>query len=115
MERAEVIATPPIEAGRYALYSGRLLYDDGAMVSKSALLRGLAKRPFVEMNDEDVKELGLNDGDEVVLIAAGVEVTCRLMIADIAKGAVFVPYDQPGLRVNELVRNVDPTVEVRRT
>jgi anaerobic selenocysteine-containing dehydrogenase len=113
MKWTEVIATRPVEAGKYALYSGRLLYDDGAMVSKSALLRGLAKKPFVEMNDEDVKELGLNDGDEVVLTADGFEATCRLAIADIAKGTVFVPYDQPGLRANELIRDVDPTVEVR--
>jgi anaerobic selenocysteine-containing dehydrogenase len=67
----------------------------------------------VEMNDEDVKELGLSDGDEVLLLSDGAQAKCRLMIADIAKGAVFVPYDQPGLRLNELIRRVDPTVEVR--
>jgi NADH-quinone oxidoreductase subunit G len=112
-ERDEVIAARPVEPGRFALYSGRLLYDEGAMVSKSALLRGLAKKPFVKMNDEDVKELGLSDGDEVLLLSDGAQAKCRLMIADIAKGAVFVPYDQPGLRLNELIRSVDPTVEVR--
>jgi NADH-quinone oxidoreductase subunit G len=114
IERAEVIASRPVEAGKYALYSGRLLYDDGAMVSKSALLRGLSKKPFVEMNDEDVKELGLNDGDEVVLTCDGVQATCRLTIADISRGAVFVPYDQAGLRANELIRDIDPTVQVTR-
>jgi NADH-quinone oxidoreductase subunit G len=113
MQATDVIATRPPEDGKFVLYSGRLLYDDGAMVGKSALLRGLAKKPFVEMNDEDVKELGLSDGDEVIVASDGFEARCRLTIADIAKGAVFVPYDQPGLRANELMRGANPNVAVR--
>ncbi len=97
----------------FHLYSGRFIYDEGAMVSRSASLRGLQKRPFVEMHEEDVKELGLSDGDVVVLSAGDFSVELPIIVADIAKGAVFIPFDQKGLKANELMRGVDPIVEVR--
>jgi predicted molibdopterin-dependent oxidoreductase YjgC len=98
----------------FTLLSGRLIYDEGAMVAKSVALRGLARRPFVEMNDEDAKELGVGDGDDVVLVSGAAEARVPVVISDIARGAVFVPYDQPGLAANTLMSGVDPTVEVRK-
>jgi anaerobic selenocysteine-containing dehydrogenase len=83
------------------------------MVRRTSVLRALAKRPYVEMNDEDVKALDLSDGDEVVLSANGTEHRCKLVVADIARGAVFVPYDQQGLPANTLIDEMNPVVEVR--
>ena len=83
--------------------TGRQIYDEGNMVKRSVALRSLQKKPFVEMNDEDVKGLRLTDGDDVTVSANGTSVTARMVIADIARGAVFVPYDQEGLRANELL------------
>jgi NADH-quinone oxidoreductase subunit G len=99
--------------GRFALYTGRLIYDEGSMVRRTSVLRALARRPYVEMNDEDVKVLDLADGDEVVIAANGTENRCKLVVADIARGAVFIPYDQEGLPVNTLIDGVNPAVEVR--
>lgn len=84
------------------------------MVSKSAALRNLQKKPFIEMNDEDVKELGLANGDEVTVEAEGFTTTLRLVVGDISRGAVFVPYDQKGLRANRLIKGMNPTVKVGR-
>jgi predicted molibdopterin-dependent oxidoreductase YjgC len=98
---------------RFVLYTGRLIYDEGAMVSKTAVLHGLAKRPFIEMNPADIEELGVRSGDEVVISGNGNEGRARLVASDIARGAVFVPFAQPGLAVNSLVSNVNPTVEVK--
>jgi anaerobic selenocysteine-containing dehydrogenase len=91
-----------------------LIYDEGAMVARSVALRGLQRGAFVEINDEDAKELQVADGDEVVLSANGTEVRARAVIADIRPGYVFVPYDQRGLRANTLMQGVDPTVAVAR-
>ena len=99
--------------GRFDFLTGRLIYDEGSMVRRTSVLRALAKRPYVEMNDEDVKALGLADGDEVVVAANGTEHRCRLVVADIARGAVFVPYDQEGFPANTLIGSVNPVVEVR--
>ena len=84
------------------------------MVAKSVALRGIARRPFVEMNDEDAKELGVADGDDVVLVSGATQARLPVVISDIARGAVFVPYDQPGLAANTLMSGVDPVVEVRK-
>ena len=99
--------------GKFILYTGRLLYDEGAMVSKTAVLRGLAKEPFVQMNREDIEELGLTPGDEVLVTGNGSEGRATLVASDIARGAVFVPYAQRGLAVNSLISSVNPVVEVK--
>ena len=57
-------------------------------------------------------ELGVADGDEVVVSANGTEAKVAAVISDIAKGTVFVPYDQTGLRANTLMDG-SGRVEVR--
>jgi NADH-quinone oxidoreductase subunit G len=102
-----------VEAGTYVLITGRQIYDEGTMVSKSAALRRLQRKPFVELNDEDAKELGIDDGQEVLVEGNGVTFTVRATIGDIVKGAVFVPYDQAGLPANRLMSGPNPTVTVK--
>jgi len=114
VEPSEPSAALGDEPDRFRLLAGRLIYDEGAMVSKSVALRGLQRAPFVELNDEDAKELDISDGDEVVLSADGTEARVHAVIADIRKGYVFVPYDQKGLRANTLIRGIDPTVTVAK-
>jgi NADH-quinone oxidoreductase subunit G len=103
---------PQIAPDGFLLYTGRLIYDTGTMAAKTSLLRGLAKRPFVEMNDADVKELGVADGDEVLIKANGTAARCKVVVADIAQGAVFIPYAQEGLAVGALITGLNPTIEV---
>ena len=102
-----------IKAPQFVLYSGRMIYDAGTMVSKTAVLRGLARKPFVELSDADAGELGLADGDEVVLASNGYEERATLRIADVARGAAFIPFDQEGLRANRLMAGVNPMIVVR--
>jgi anaerobic selenocysteine-containing dehydrogenase len=101
--------SPQGGAGEFTLLTGRQIYDEGNMVRRSVALRALQKKPFVEMNDEDVKALGLSDGAEVILEGNGHSVTAKLVIADIVRGAVFVPYDQVGLNANTLGSSVTVT------
>ena len=96
------------------MYSGRLIYDEGAMVSRTTALRGIQKKPFVEMHPDDVKELELSDGDSVVVESDGGAAELRIIVSDIARGAIFVPYDQEGLRANRLIRGASPTVALRK-
>jgi predicted molibdopterin-dependent oxidoreductase YjgC len=96
------------------LLTGRMIYDEGAMVSKSAALRGIAKKAFVEMNDHDVKRLELSDGDEVLVRGGGYEFAARLVISDIAEGTAFVPYDQEGMKAGQLMAGGNSRVTVVR-
>jgi predicted molibdopterin-dependent oxidoreductase YjgC len=99
------------EADGFVLYTGRLIYDDGTMVSKSSALHHLARRPYVELNEHDAKEMGLSEGDEAVLSANGSEARLEVRFGDIARGAVFVPYDPPGFNANTLTSSPRVTVE----
>jgi NADH-quinone oxidoreductase subunit G len=113
-------SAPPVDtedsahSNSFVLYSGRMIYDEGAMVAKTAALRGIQHKPFVEMSDIDVKRLGIADGDEVVVSGNGFEVRLPVVVGDIVTGAVFVPYDQEGLRANRLMSGTDPRVEVAK-
>jgi predicted molibdopterin-dependent oxidoreductase YjgC len=111
------VGTPsgaPGDSASFVLYTGRMIYDEGAMVSKTASLRGIQRKAFVEMSDVDVKRLGVADGDEVSVSGNGFQVRLPVVVGDIVEGAVFVPYDQEGLRANRLIGGTDPTVEVTR-
>ncbi len=104
---------PGPEGNTFKLLTQRLIYDEGAMVSRSAALRNIQAKPFVELNDEDAKELGIADGDMVVVSGAGNEFEVKARVNGIAKGCVFLPYDQRGLKTNTLMVGVDPVVGVR--
>jgi predicted molibdopterin-dependent oxidoreductase YjgC len=99
--------------GRFTLYTGRLIYDEGAMVARTTVLRNISAHPFIEMNDEDVKELGIGDGDDVVVAAGSTEARLPVRVVDIARGAVFVPYDQKGFKARTLIAGDDMLVDVR--
>ena len=101
------------EDGTLALYTQRFIYDEGTMVSRSKALRAIAKKPFIEMNPEDAASLQLADGDEAIVQANGNEVRLRVVVADIVRGAVFIPYDQDGPKANSLISGTDPRVEVK--
>jgi predicted molibdopterin-dependent oxidoreductase YjgC len=104
----------PTERSGFALYTGRLIYDEGAMVSRSTALRNIAQRPFIEMDQQDAASLALEDGDEAVVALNGKEFRAKVVVADIARGAVFIPYQQRGLPTNELIAGADPVVEIRK-
>ena len=105
---------PAATDGTFALLTGRQIYDEGTMVSKSAALRRLQKKPFIELNDEDAKTLGVDDGSDVVIEGNGKSFTARAVIGGIVPGAVFVPYDQEGLPANQLMSGLDSRVTVKK-
>ncbi|MDQ3619943.1 MAG: NADH-quinone oxidoreductase subunit NuoG [Actinomycetota bacterium] len=100
------------EDGTLALYTQRFIYDQGTMVSRSKALKAIAKRPFIEMHPDDAASLELTDGGEAIVRANGTQARLRVVVADIARGAVFIPYDQDGLKANSLISGMDPRVEV---
>ena len=111
-ETSDTSSTVP--DGSFALYSNRLIYDQGAMISKTAALGALAPRAYVELGFEDAERLGIGAGDEVVVAANGAEFRLVARVGDVSRGTVFIPYDQPGLHANRLIRGVNPAVEVRK-
>lgn len=95
------------------LLTGRMIYDSGTMISHSTALHALAKRPYVEINADDLAAVGASDGDEILVSAGDVEQKLVAVASDIAPGTVFIPYDQPGLRANKLMSGRNARVAVR--
>ena len=100
--------------GTFVLVAGRMIYDDGAMVGRSAAIHALARKPFAELSAGDAQSLGVGEGDTVVLSTDGFEASLPVVVGAIANGCVFVPYHQEGLQANALMRGVDPRIHVRK-
>ena len=112
---ADAPASPDEQSqDEFVLYTGRMIYDEGEMVSRTAALRGIAKRPYVEIGERDAARLGIADGDDAVVSSNGFETRLRAVVTDIADGAVFVPYAQQGLRANKLISGINPRVRVAK-
>ena len=99
---------PALEGEGLTLFSYPLLVDEGRQsVDADELKAALGEPPFVEMNPADAERLGLADeGTALVRTEAG-EAELPLRLSEgIARGAAFVPWNQPGLRANSLFKGL---------
>jgi NADH-quinone oxidoreductase subunit G len=87
------------------LFTYPLLVDEGRLLEGAAELKAaLEADPFVEVNPEDAEKLRLAHGGRARLTteAGSAEVPVRVT-PHVAAGAVFVPFNQPGLAANALL------------
>ena len=87
------------------LFTYPLLVDEGRLLEGAAELKAaLEDEPFVEVNPADAEKHRLADGGRVRLTteAGAAEVPVRVT-PHVAAGAVFVPFNQPGLAANVLL------------
>jgi predicted molibdopterin-dependent oxidoreductase YjgC len=87
-------------AGRFALHSGSVLYDDGVRVRMSPSLAKLAPDPFVSLHPRDAAALAVTEGDVVRVVASSGEAELPVHIdTSLAEGAVYVPANLAGTAV----------------
>ncbi len=96
---------PPTLLGDLTLFSYPLLVDEGRLSEGAAELKaGLEDDPFAELHPEDAEKRGVADGGRVrVKTGAGEAELAVRVTADVAQGAVFVPFNQPGLAANTVL------------
>lgn len=91
------------------LLAARMLYDGGAMISRSPELHSVTSRPFVELHPAEAQRRGLTDGERVRVKSERGAVECILRVSDATpEGAAFVPFDQPPVRMNVLMDSSKP-------
>jgi predicted molibdopterin-dependent oxidoreductase YjgC len=111
----------PQRLGELTLLSYPLLVDEGRLSEGADELKAaLEQTPFVELHPEDADKRGLADGGRATVTTdAGEAVLDVRVTEDVAPGAAFVPFNQPGLAANELLSGsfttavrIEPAAEV---
>jgi len=89
----------------FTLVTYPLLVDEGSLSEGAEELKAaLSRQPFVEINSEDAASLKIADGDTVqVRTGAGVASLPAVVTDGIARGVVFVPFNQSGFAANTLL------------
>jgi NADH-quinone oxidoreductase subunit G len=85
------------------LFTYPLLVDEGRLSERADELKeALADPPFAEIHPDDAGDVV--DGADVVLTTSAGEATLPARLtANVAKGSVFVPFNQAGFRANRLL------------
>ena len=102
---------------QFRLHVARLMYDRAISTSESPSLAPLAREAAVHINPGDAQRLGVREGADVRLAANGAAVVMPLKVDDaVSRGVVFVPFNQHGSDVRQLIRHdvavTDVVVEV---
>ena len=87
------------------LFTYPLLVDEGRLSDRADELKAaLAQEPFVEIHPADADGLGIVAGARaVVRTAAGAAELPARVTEDVARGSVFVPFNQAGFAANALL------------
>jgi NADH-quinone oxidoreductase subunit G len=88
------------------LFTYPLLVDEGRL-SRGAdrLKEGLEQAAFVEVHPSDAERLGVEDGSAVRVRTEAGEAQLPVRVTEgILPGVVFVPFNNPGLAANTLLR-----------
>ena len=96
---------PEETAEGLTLFTYPLLVDEGRLSERADELKAaLGESPFVEIHPDDAAAAHVGDGDDVVLKTAVGEVTLPARVTEhVAKGSVFVPFNQAGFQANRLL------------
>jgi formate dehydrogenase major subunit len=87
------------------LFTYPLLVDEGRLSARADELKAaLADEPFAEIHPDDAAAAGIADGASVVVRTSAGEATLPARVTEhVARGAVFVPFNQSGFRANRLL------------
>jgi len=73
-------------------YSVKVLFDREPLFAPSAIMHHRIPEPYAELNADDAAELGIADGDQVILAADGVQVVVKARVNGKSPlGAVLLP------------------------
>lgn len=95
----------PTRLGELTLLTYPLLVDDGRLsVGADELKAALGEEAFVEVHPEDADKHGLVDGGRATVRTDAGEAELPVRVTEhVAQGALFVPFNQPGLEANRLL------------
>jgi formate dehydrogenase (NADP+) alpha subunit len=106
----------PDEAYPFVLMTGRILYHyhTGTMTRKTKVLPLYVKEAYVEISPEDVRALGVVNGEMVKVSSVRGEIEIAVKETDrVRKGDVFIPFHFAEAAANVLTNDaVDPVAKI---
>jgi formate dehydrogenase alpha subunit len=106
----------PDEEYPYILTTGRIYFHfhSGSMTRRSPSLRDEIDYAFVEMNPEDAREMGLNDGENTIVESRRGKIRVKVRIREgIKRGVVFIPFHFAESAANVLTHShLDPLARI---
>jgi predicted molibdopterin-dependent oxidoreductase YjgC len=84
------------------------------MTRKVDSLNLFAPLPFLEMNEKDMKRLGLDDGETALVVSRRGKVTIRVAKSErVQEGSVFLPFHFSEAAANILTNDaIDPVSKI---
>ncbi len=108
------VAVPDRNSYDYRLVVSRTLYDAAIGTANSPSLAGLAEPATVHIHPLDLERVGVADGGSVSIIG---QRTAVVMIATadeaILRGTAWVPFNQPGCAIGDLIDGSAAVTDVR--
>ncbi len=105
-------AEEPDDQYPFVLTTGRVIdhWHTGTMTMKVPELRKSFPACYVEVNDQDAKKLGINNGDTIELATRRDKMDLPARVSDVCRpGLVFVPFHYADKLINKLTLDaVDP-------
>lgn len=107
-------AVVPRNSYDFRLQVSRKLYDMAVGTVTSPAMAELAPGAGVWVHSLDMERVGVAEGSSVKVSNSHSSIVLSLHVSDdIPRGTAFVPFNQPGADVRELIRRGDDIVDVR--
>jgi NADH-quinone oxidoreductase subunit G len=91
-------------AGQAVLATWRLLLDNGRLQDGEPYLAGTATRPVARLSATTAAEVGVADGEHVVVSTSAGQITLPVVVDDLPDHVVWLPADSQSSTVHESLR-----------
>ena len=98
----------------YRLVVSRKLYDNAVGTAKSPSLAHLPMGSELHLHPLDIERVGSTDGADVKVTSKRASMVFRVVADDsVVRGSAWVPFNQPGPSIGELIDSSEPVTDVR--
>jgi len=98
----------------FRLVVNRKLYDNAVGTSKSPSLAHLASGSHLHLHPLDVERVGSTDGADVKVTSRRASMVFKVVADDtVVRGSAWVPFNQPGPSIGELIDSNDVVTDLR--
>jgi anaerobic selenocysteine-containing dehydrogenase len=98
----------------YRLVVSRRMYDQAVTTAKSPSLAPLAPGSHVHLHPLDLERIGCSEGDDVKVTSKRASMVFKVVAdSSVVRGSAWVPFNQPGPNIGELIDSTEAVTDVR--